>query len=298
MLAPGSVQSQATTIAERLDGRAVSAVHGYFAHQPAAVAAAVSRLTDLPYGFSAHALDARKTPTRDLERRSEEAAVVVACNHDVAAEITAVGRRPVLVRHGVDLSRFSPTDPTDQRPVRLLAVGRLVEKKGFDVLLDAVARIEGDVRLDLVGDGVLRDELAAQVDRLGLAGRVRLLGRLTHATLPALYAAADLVVVPSVVDRAGDRDGLPNVVLEAMASARPVVATTVAAIATAVRDQVTGVLVPPRDPAALAAAITGLVTDPARRTVLGRAGRRVAEQEFGLAQCGAELCRVLEQAYG
>jgi glycosyltransferase involved in cell wall biosynthesis len=130
-----------------------------------------------------------------------------------------------------------------------------------------------------------------------LADRVELVGRCTHATLPAYYAAADVVVVPSVVDSAGDRDGLPNVVLESMASQRPVVASAVAAIPAAVRDGVTGTLVPPGDPAALAGALAALIDSPARRVELGRAARLRAETEFGLSHRTEEFCQVLERAY-
>ena len=117
-----------------------------------------------------------------------------------------------------------------------------------------------------------------------LADRVELVGRCTHATLPDYYAGADVVVVPSVVDSTGDRDGLPNVVLESMASQRPVVASAVAAIPAAVRDGVTGTLVPPRDPDALAGALAALIDSPARRAELGRAARLTAETEFGLGR--------------
>jgi glycosyltransferase involved in cell wall biosynthesis len=197
----------------------------------------------------------------------------------------------------VDLAAFPATPPPEHDPVALLAVGRLVEKKGFDVLLDALARLDRPYRLRLVGDGPLRANLTAMIAARRLTDRVELVGRCTHATLPAYYAAADVVVVPSVVDSTGDRDGLPNVVLESMSSQRPVVASAVAAIPSAVRDGVTGTLVPPRDPDALAAALAALIDSPSRRAGLGRAGRETAETEFGLGRRTAEFCRVLERAY-
>lgn len=301
VLPPGDVETQAVAVAERLEGTDVSAVHGYFAHQPAAVAAAAAARRGLPYGFSVHALDARKVDRGELAERARRAALVVSCNRDAAAEVQAAGTRPRLVRHGVDLAGFPASCAPDSDPVELLAVGRLVEKKGFDVLLDAVALLHRPFRLRLVGDGPLRDSLAATVVGRRLTDRVELVGRRTHDTLPALYAAADVVVVPSVVDRTGDRDGLPNVVLEAMSSQRPVVASDVAAIGTAVRDGVNGTLVSPRDPSALAAALTTLIDSPSRRTVLGRAGRAgraLVETEFDLDRRTGEFCRVLEQAYG
>ena len=293
----GEPEAQAEAAVSMLDGRGITAVHGYFAHAPAAVAALVADKFGLPYGFSVHALDARKVSRAGMHERGAAAAVVVACNCDAAAEVSAAGIDPVLVRHGVDLDGFGATEPPGSDPVALLAVGRLVEKKGFEVLLAALSTVDRPWRLRLVGDGPLRGRLAGLVDAYGLGERVTLAGRCTHATLPAEYAAADLVVVPSVVDSTGDRDGLPNVVLESMASRRPVVASAVAAIPSAVRDGVTGTLVPPRDPAALARALTALIDDPDRRVALGRGARAVAETEFGLAGRTAEFCRVLERAY-
>jgi glycosyltransferase involved in cell wall biosynthesis len=126
---------------------------------------------------------------------------------------------------------------------------------------------------------------------------VTLCGPMTHAQLPAAYAAAHIVVVPSVIDRTGDRDGLPNVVLEAMASARPVVASDVAAISSAVQDGQTGLLVPPGDPNRLAGALRLLAGRPALMEDLGRAGRRRIETEFNLRRCTGRLVRLLRAAY-
>jgi glycosyltransferase involved in cell wall biosynthesis len=298
VLPPGDITAQAEAAVQRLDGIGISAVHGYFAHAPAAVAAAVAGKFGVPYGFSVHALDARKVTKGDLGERARGAAVVIACNDDAAAEVDAAGASPTLVRHGVDLAAFPATRPPQADPVELLAVGRLVEKKGFEVLLEALSRLDRPYRLTLVGDGPLRPALTALIETHRLSDRVELVGRCTHATLPGYYAAADVVVVPSVVDSAGDRDGLPNVVLESMASQRPVVASEVAAIPSAVRDGVTGTLVPPRDPAALAAALAALIDAPDRRAELGRGARTVAETEFGLQSRTEEFCRVLERAYG
>jgi len=180
----------------------------------------------------------------------------------------------------------------------LLAVGRLVEKKGFSVLLRALGDAAAPFVLEIVGDGPLRAELADQVASAGLINRVRFAGAITHQAMPAAYAAANLVVVPSVRDAAGDRDGLPNVVLEAMASARAVVASEIAAIPAAVRHGETGLLVPAGDSAALRAAVERLARDRALRERMGAAGRRVVEREFELASCTNRLLACLEAAYG
>lgn len=293
----GDAWTQAAYVAERLRDRGVTGVHGYFAHRPAEVAAEAAALLGVPYGFSVHALDVRKVPAAQLAERAAKAAIVIACNHDAAAAIAATGTQPVLVRHGVDLAAFAVAPSPQSEPVRLLAVGRLVEKKGFEFLLAALAKLDRPFQLRLVGDGALRDRLVVAITAHGLTGCVELVGRVTHETLPGEYAAADIVVVPSVVDSTGDRDGLPNVILEAMATGRPVVASDVAAIATAVRDRVTGMLVPARDPDALAAALRGLIDAPDVRERLGAAARAMVEQEFGLAPCTTEFCRTLGATY-
>jgi glycosyltransferase involved in cell wall biosynthesis len=302
-LPEGDATSQAAAAVQALQGVPVSGLHGYFAHQPAAVAAEAAARLGLPYSFSVHALDIRKVEPAELARRARGAAAVICCNSDAAAALAATGRQLTLVRHGVDLTRFPAVPTPSARMVSLLSVGRLVEKKGFTTLLEALALLEGTAeiqrpyRLRVVGEGPWRGRLEKVIADRGLAHRVELLGRCTHQTLPGLYAASHLVVVPSVIDGSGDRDGLPNVVLEAMSSARPVVASDVAAISTAVRDGQTGLLVPPGDPLALAAALVELIEDEPRRTLMGRNGRAAVESEFELGARTAEFCNTLAVAY-
>ena len=302
-LPEGDPATQSAAAARALRDLPVSGVHGYFAHQPAAVAAQTAGRLGLPYSFGVHALDARKVEAAELEKRARAATAVICCNPDVAADIAATGWRPTLVRHGVDLTRFPAAPVPPGEMVNLLSVGRLVEKKGFTVLLDAVAilkeekEIRRPFRLRVVGEGPWRGRLEAIISQRGLADRVELLGRRTHETLPALYAESHVVVAPCIVDGAGDRDGLPNVVLEAMSSARPVVASDVAAISTAVRHGVTGLLTPPGDAAALAASLVELLENEVRRRVMGENGRRVVQSQFELGARTTEFCSTLAMAY-
>jgi glycosyltransferase involved in cell wall biosynthesis len=251
----------------------------------------------VPFSFSAHARDIRKVPRGELTRRARAATCVVACNTDVADDLGATGARVELIPHGVDLRRFTPTPPPCGEPLELLAVGRLVEKKGLGALLEAVAGLETPFRLRIVGDGPLRGALERSIADAGLHDRATLDGTLTHRELPDAYAGANVVVVPSVQDAGGDRDGLPNVVLEAMASARPVVASEMAAIPAAVRDGDTGLLVPPGDPRALRAALERLARDPALRAGMGVAARRRVERDFELGRCTRRLLDCLRDAY-
>jgi glycosyltransferase involved in cell wall biosynthesis len=297
VLAPGTPAEQAAEVVERLDGARVDAVHGYFAHVPTEVAAKAARRLGVPYGFSVHAVDARKVSRSGLAERARDAACVIACNPDVAGDLRRAGAPVQLMPHGVDLERFRPTPPPRAQVLTILAVGRLVEKKGFPVLLDAAAQLLAPVRVRIVGDGAQREQLERQIADLGLTDRVELAGPATHDDLPAEYAAAHIVVVPSVMDAAGDRDGLPNVVLEAMSCGRPVVASDVGAVSSAVVDGRTGVLVPPGDAQALAGALEFLVDQPDMRERLGREARARVEADFELNSCTARLRAFLETVY-
>ena len=289
--------AQVARVVARVHGGHVRAVHAYFAHAPAVVAERAAAALGVPFSFSAHARDIRKVPRGELTRRARAAACVVACNTDVADDLGTTGARVELIPHGVDLRRFTPTLPPRGEPLELLAVGRLVEKKGLGALLEAVAGLEAPFRLRIVGDGPLRGALERSIVDAGLYDRATLDGALTHRELPDAYAGANVVVVPSVQDAGGDRDGLPNVVLEAMASARPVVASEMAAIPAAVRDGDTGLLVPPGDPQALRAALERLASDPALRAGMGVAARRRVERDFELGRCTRRLLDCLRDAY-
>src|SRR5262249_10143082 len=151
----------------------------------------------------------------------------------------------------------------------MIAVGRLVEKKGFHFLIQAAALLKFDFRLQIYGEGPEHECLERLIAITNLGERVRLCGPVTHQELPDAFAAAHIAVVPSIVDQSGDRDGLPNVVLEAMACGLPVIATNVGAIKAAVKHLKTGILVRPEDPGSLADAVTQLATDKLHRQVLG-----------------------------
>jgi glycosyltransferase involved in cell wall biosynthesis len=262
-------------------------VHAHFLHTPASVARYAARMRGLPLSLSGHAKDLWITPAWDLREKLRDARFTVAC--------TALGRdrlralapaaRVALVYHGLDRALFAPP-PTigsarDGRshgdPVRLLAVGRFQPKKGFDVLLDALPRVTRHVSLTLVGYGPLEAALRAQAARLGLDGRLTWTGPLDQPAVRALYRASDLLVVSARVAPDADRDGLPNVVVEALSQGLPVIASRVGGIAEALEDGTEGRLVPPDDPAALASAIDALAADPDARRRMGAHGiRRVA----------------------
>jgi glycosyltransferase involved in cell wall biosynthesis len=256
-------------------------LHVHFLHTPASVARYAARMRGLGLSCSAHAKDVWTTPDWELREKLRAARFTVACTAQGRDRLRqlAPDARVVLVYHGLDRALFPPPsgfgssrdgrDATD--PVRLVSVGRFQPKKGFDVLLDAVARVAGHVTLTLVGYGPLEADLRARAGRLGLAGRVTWTGPLDQPAVRARYRASDLFVLSPRVAPDGDRDGLPNVVVEALSQGLPVVATRVAAIPEVVEDGVHGRLVAPDDPAALATAIGALAADPGARRRFGAA---------------------------
>jgi glycosyltransferase involved in cell wall biosynthesis len=192
-----------------------------------------------------------------------------------------------VCRHGVDLDRFC-TIPRRPVPGRILSIGRLVPKKGFDVLLRA-CRILADKGLafdcTIIGDGPLRDELVGLTRQLCLEDRVHIQPGHPQIELLAAYAEAEIFALVPVVQANGDRDGMPNVIQEALAVGIPVVTTTISGIPEIVQDGITGRLVKPGDPASLADALEALLNSSELRTRLGQAAKELARDELGLSSC-------------
>jgi glycosyltransferase involved in cell wall biosynthesis len=287
---------QAMRVAQK---RRATIMHGHWV-VPGGVIASLAR-PSLPLVVSLHGSDVfvaeRLAPARSAARRTfDRAGFVTACSSDLAKRAIALGAptdRVEVVPYGVNAGRFAP-DPA-MRAVRrsslgiaadvpvVFTAGRLVRKKGFEYLIDALARIEMTPApvLAIAGTGDLADELQARSRGAGVAARVRFLGNLPQDQVAGWFAAADVAVVPSVRDAAGNVDGLPNTALEALASAAPLVATTAGGLASVVEDGRTGLLVPERDAAALARAIETLLKDAPLRRTLGAAARAMIEARYG-----------------
>ncbi len=267
-------------------------LHAAFAHTPASIAHYVHLLTGLPFSFAGHAKDLYTSEPAALAERAAAAEFVLVCSASAAQELerrAGPRARIVLQYHGVDSHRFMPAEPVaaDGRPISILAVGRLVEKKGYPVLLDALAQVAAvrSVTCEVIGAGKLEPELRAQIARLGLQEVVTLRGELTHQEIAAAYGRSQVFVQASVVLGNGDRDGIPNALLEAMASGLPVLATRVAGIPEVVTNGVNGLLVEPGDADALAAALTTLVDDPELRVRLGASARAHVVSELDRQVC-------------
>lgn len=275
----------ALDLVDRLDGPPAW-IHAHFANAPAGVAMFAAAITGARWSFTGHANDLFVRAV-DLQRKLDRADLVVdVCDYNRRwlDEHHPHGSAHVLVPCGVDataLVRRRPHPPAP--PLRVLGVGRLVPKKGFDDLVTAMGVLRGDgvdVVLDLVGDGHEGDRLRRLVVDLGLEDRVTFHGSVPATRVREHLERAHVLCLPSVVAADGDRDSQPVVVKEAMAMEVAVVATDEVGLPDMVVDGETGCLVPPHAPDRLAAALAGLAADPDATVRMGRAGRARVQQAF------------------
>jgi glycosyltransferase involved in cell wall biosynthesis len=266
-----------------------------------------ARLSGLPFSFTAHAKDIYRidmNPGDLLNRKLRAASFTVTCtqaNVDYLARLSDAPQKIHRIYHGSDLQLFSQNRrPEPASPPLILAIGRFVEKKGFPILV-AACRILREAGIDfqarIVGGFTpLTAEIERMVEEYGLDQQVHLHPAMTQEELTRFYATATLFALPCLITDDGDRDGIPNVLVEAMASGLPVVSTRVSGIPELVRDGETGLLVEPRDPVALAAAIRRLLEDIELRTELGRRGRELVQLEFDARRNIAALKKLFESA--
>ena len=270
----------------------VHRLHAHFLHTPASVTRYGALLRALPWAGSAHAKDIWTTPEWEKREKLAGCEWLVTCtavNRDHLAALAPPGRVE-LVYHGIDFARYPrpqaarPPRDGSQEPVAILCVARLVEKKGVDVLLDALALLPPGLgwKLVQVGSGPLKKTLQNRARALGIAGRIEWRGPMTQDELLREYREADLFALASRVADDGDRDGVPNVLAEAQSQALACVATRVSAIPELVQDGVTGSLVEENDPHALARALEALIREPARRRALGDSGQARVSEKFRL----------------
>lgn len=261
----------------------------HFMHTPGSVTRYAALMRGLGFGISAHAKDIWTIPDWEKREKLAEAAFCVTCTGANAAHLRALAPEPgrvSLVYHGLDLARFPdpPARAAAQGPFRMVSVGRLVAKKGYDDLIEALARLPAtlDWRLRHIGGGPLGPALKARAAALGLAGRIDWLGKQDQTAVIDAMREADLFLLAPKVADDGDRDGLPNVLMEAASQHLPIISTTVSAIPEFVEDGVHGRLVPPADPAALAEAIAAMAADPEGRQRMALAARERLVTRFGL----------------
>lgn len=277
-------------------------LYAHFLHTPASATRYAALIAGLPWSCSAHAKDIWTTPDWDKREKLAEMDWLVTCTaagRDHLAGLAADPAKVALVRHGLDLTRFPPPPATDpstasggdggdpERPVRLLSVGRAVVKKGYDDLLEALAQLPPGLawRLVHIGGGKDLARLQAQAAELGLAARIDWRGAQPQTAVLQAYREAELFVLASKIAPDGDRDGLPNVLMEAQSQGLACLATALPGIEELILEGRTGSLVPPADPAALSRALGRLIADPAERRRLGQAGQARVRESFDAGHC-------------
>lgn len=279
----------------------VGHIHAEFAGHPATAAWIAARVSDVPFSFSAHMHDI--FVTQGLLAKKARAARFVRAISDYNRRFLAglpgfpAGKLHVL-RCGASLGDPAPLPPAPGRgqPLRILFVGSLIPRKGVAHLLRAVAALPEriDWRLDILGGGPEGDRLRTQAAGPGLGGRVRFAGPQTAAAVRAAMRAAHVVAVPSVTDASGQSEGIPVVLMEALAEARPVIASRLSGIPELVRDGETGWLTEPGDASAIAAALTRVHDDYDAAAGLGRAGRALVAREYDIERNAAALLAMME----
>ncbi len=267
-------------------------VYAHFMHTPSSVALYASIMRGVEWGFSAHAKDIWLSPEWEKRDKLSRARFGVTCTYLGAEHLKSLSTAPArmdLVYHGLDLSRFPAPPPP--RPaldgsgesVTILSVGRLVEKKGYGLLLGALSRLPAHIRWRFVhvGGGDLSSKLKAQADALGLSGRIEWRGSRSQDEVITALREADIFVLPSRIADDGDRDGLPNVLMEAASQELPILSTKVSSIPEFIESGKEGILVEP-EPTALADALAGMILHPAVRARYGAAARLRLVENFGM----------------
>lgn len=295
---------QALQLAVHVHDRGITLLHAHFATVATTVARLASIVTGVPYSLTAHAKDIYfdYEETQDLPRKMADAAQVITVsdfNQAYLARTFGLGpSRLTRLYNGLDLERFAWQAPQDDA-TDILAVGRLVEKKGFHVLIEAMLTLKQrglTARCTIVGAGEDETRLRNQIAACGLGELVRLTGPMPQRDIIELMRNAAIFACPCVVSRDGNRDGLPTVLIEAMALGLPVVSTDVVGIPELVRDGETGLCVAEGDPLALADAMERLLGDAALRQRLSRDARALIEAEFEITRNAARQREVFARA--
>jgi glycosyltransferase involved in cell wall biosynthesis len=292
----------AMVLVDRLRQRGPAHLHAHFLHSPAVIAFIAHKISRQRYSLTGHAKDIYSIPPENVQMCCRDAKFVTTCTdanrRHLVEEIGLPPSKVWLCRHGVDGKRFS-AERSDPQAGRILSIGRLVPKKGFDVLVRACGQMRRrgvDFELRIVGTGPMRDELLALAEHEGIADLVHLPGSMSQAELAVQLAAAEVFALSPMVMPDGDRDGIPNVILEAMASGVPVVASTVSGIPEVITNGVNGRLVPPRRPDLLADTLTELLNDGTQRARLAAAAERFVGEECSWARVILPLYKLLSDA--
>jgi glycosyltransferase involved in cell wall biosynthesis len=285
---------------ERSTGKKIDHLHAHFAHDPALIAYLVHRIAGIPFSFTAHARDLYQVPEKALTDRIRRAKAVITCCNANVEYLNRIApsqqSKFSLVYHGVNLKDFQPgsntgTGSTLKDPL-ILSVGRLVEKKGFQDLLQAlliVKRRGEGFQCVIYGDGPLGKQLTAWINEHGLAPQVKLMGDCTQQELISIYQNATLFILTPVQTEDGDRDGIPNVIVESMAVGLPVITTAVSGIPELVENNQNGLLYQPHDVEGIASGIIELLRNAEKRRQLGSAASKKVAEQFDITRAARQL---------
>jgi glycosyltransferase involved in cell wall biosynthesis len=299
---------QAGFIAQRvIESGRIRHLHAHFCHTSTTVAMFASRLCSVPFSFTAHAKDIYRedmNPGDLLALKMQRARFVVTCTGANQQYLAGFNRTRIpiyRIYHGLDLTLFSPPEKRNESEAHaplILAVGRLVEKKGFSFLVEACRMLKErgyDFECRIVGGADSESErISRMIAELHLTNEVTLHGAVTQEELCGIYQQADIFALPCQVLENGDRDGIPNVLVEAMAMRLPVVSTAISGIPELIADRCNGLLVPQKDAAALADAIEKLLLNPALRRELGEQARSTVVRRFDARQNVQQLKRLFD----
>lgn len=292
---------QAPLLARLLERDDITHVHAGFVHAPGSLAWLVFQLTGIPFSVATHAKDLYHSPPRLLRRKLADARLVFTCTRHNVQHLERLCdpsglRRLRQVYHGTDLTRFHFSPYAPANPPLVLAVARLVEKKGLDDLIRACALLRDRGRrfqCRIIGGGVLKPRLERLVRELDLGPLVTLEGPLDQEDVIAWYHQAQVAVLPCIVTRDGDRDGIPNTLIEAAACGVPIVSTPVSGVPELIEHGRTGLLAPPQDPDALTEAIDALLQSPLLREALRVKARTRIEEQFDVRRNALEIGQAL-----
>jgi glycosyltransferase involved in cell wall biosynthesis len=284
-------------------------IYAHFAHSPASVVRYAAKMLGITYSISAHAKDIWTAPDWDLQEKIADATFLAVCNQAGADRLKSIGdaSKVHLIRHGLPRSsmhqilRAQWRDGRDPAaPVRLICVARAVEKKGLRTLVAALALLPKNLAYELhhIGSGPLLDDLKALAQTAGVSDKIKWLGAQAHARVMTELDESDLFVLPANVARDNDRDGIPNAILEAQGRGVPVLSARAGGIGEAVQDKVTGRLVPPSEPQALATVLAELITDPSQRAKLGLSGFSIVYERFDAEKGYDQIAELLRRNLG
>jgi glycosyltransferase involved in cell wall biosynthesis len=285
---------------ERRTGKKIDHLHAHFAHDPALIAYLVHGITGIPFSFTAHARDLYQVPEKVLTDRIDQARAVITCcgsNLEYLNQIAPSQQSKFsLVYHGVNLKDFqpapSPATPSAKEVPVILSVGRLVEKKGFQDLLQAllIVKVKGEpFRCTIYGDGPLGKQLEKWIEEHDMSGEVTLMGERTQKELISIFQNATLFALTPVQTEDGDRDGIPNVLVEAMAVGLPVVTTAVAGIPELVDNNQNGFLYESHDVESISLGIIELLRNAEKRRQFGEAASKKVNEQFDIAVAANRL---------